>query len=154
MQNMVNGSWKLLFILALAFHVSSCSTVSRSHNNSALDIHIESKMQAQIDVDLSQKLTGYAYGGYLFNVFKVSGDNRYAQGMDFKDPGSSIFKRLSRIEKVKAAAAYNAIRQSEADVLISPQYVVESSHWNPFWKSVKVKVTGYPGKVVAIRNSN
>lgn len=145
---------KHILILFLSFFFFSCSTVNRSHNNSAIDIQIESKMQAQIDVDVTQKLTGYAYGGYLFNIFKVSGDKRYAHGMDFKDEGSKLFRGLSRVEQVKAAAAYNAIRQSEADILVSPQYVVEASHWNPFWKSIKVKVTGHPGRVVAIRNRN
>ncbi len=134
--------------------VTGCSSIERSHNNRGIDIKIDAPMHAQIDVDLSTELTGYAYGGYLFNVFKISGDKRYAPGMDYPNKKTGIFAYMSRVEKVKAAAAYNAIRQSNADVLISPQYVVEESHWNPFWKSVKVKVTGYAGKVVAIRNRN
>lgn len=143
-----------LGFLALSFMLSSCSSIERSHNNRGIEISISSPMQAQIDVDLSNELVGYAYGGYLFNFLKVAGDTRYAPGMDYPGGGKGLLNLFSRVDKVKAAAAYNAVRQSNADVLISPQYVVEETHWNPFWKSVKVKVTGYAGKVVAIRNAN
>ena len=120
--------------------------------NAGIDIDIGSAMDAQIDVDMSTKLVGYAYGGYLFNLVKVTGDNRYADGIRYNGRDGGFFGFISKVQSVKAAAAYNAIRQSKADVLISPQYVVEESHFNPFWKSIKVKVTGYAGKVVSIKN--
>lgn len=142
------------FLLSLLFF--SCSTVERGHNNRGINISIDAPMQAQIDVDLSNELVGYAYGGYLFGIFKVSGDRRYTPGMDFPNQSRRpwLFRIFSRTDKVKAAAAYNAIRQSNADVLVSPQYVIEESHWNPFWKSIKVKVSGHAGKIVAIRSKN
>ena len=142
----------ILFLSLFVVFLSSCSTIYKSHKNTGIDIQVESKMDAQIDVDLSTKLVGYAYGGYLFNLLKVTGDSRYVDGIEYNNEEAGMLSFLSRVESVKSAAAYNAIRQSKADVLISPQYVVEESHWNPFWKSIKVKVTGYAGKVVSIKN--
>lgn len=140
----------LVFLSLLFF--ASCSTINKSHMNQSISISITNEMKAQIDVDMTTKLTGYAYGGYLFNMLKVNGDVKYADGISYNGGKSGGFlDTISKVEAVKSAAAYNAIRQSKADVLISPQYVVEESHWNPFWKSIKVKVTGYAGKVVSIK---
>ncbi len=139
-----------IFILSIVF-LTSCSSINKSHMNQSISIEIKNEMRAQIDVDMTTKLTGYAYGGYLFNLFKLNGDTKYADGISYNGNTSSFFSIVSKVESVKSAAAYNAVRQSKADVLISPQYVIEESHWNPFWKSIKVKVTGYAGKVVSIK---
>jgi len=150
--------FKNILTLGLIFLLGSCSTINKSHMNASIGISIKSPMKAKIDVDMTKKLVGYASGGYLFHILKVSGDTKHVDGVHFNEPdGSSnfvsgIFKGLSRVEAVKAAATYNAIRTSDADVLISPQYVVEEGNWNPFYKLIKVKVMGYPGKVISIKN--
>jgi len=127
--------------------------------NASIGITIDSPMNARIDVDMTKKLVGYASGGYLFNFLHVSGDNKFVDGIGYNRPGqgdegffSSIGSAFSKVESVKSAAAYNAVRTSNADVLINPQYVIEESSWNPFYKQIKVKVTGYPGKVISIKN--
>lgn len=110
-------------------------------------------MDARIEVDTSKKLTGYASGVYLFHLFKISGDSKYTDGVDYGDGKAGLIERwFSTSHDVKAAAAYNAIRTSNADVLVSPQYVIETNNWNPIYKQIKVKVTGYPGKIISIKN--
>ncbi|MCO4794580.1 MAG: hypothetical protein KC493_12750 [Bacteriovoracaceae bacterium] len=145
---------KILGLLATLLGLFSCSSINKSHKNTGIGISISAPMRAKVDVDLTTKLTGYAYGGYLFNVLKVSGDSKFADGISYNGSETGFFDALSKVEEIKSAAAYNAIRQSKADVLINAQYVVEESHWNPFWKTIKVKVTGWPGKVVSIKNAN
>lgn len=147
-------------LLLLILFLGACSSINKSHMNASIGISISSPMNAKIDVDMTKKLVGYASGGYLFHLLKVSGDSKYADGIAFNSPGgddgilSSVLNSLSKISEVKAAAAYNAIRTSDADVLINPQYIVEEGNWNPFYKLIKVKVTGYPGKVISIKNNN
>ena len=109
-------------------------------------------MRAKLEVDMSRKLVGYASSGYLFHLFRVSGDNKYLDHIRFNDKSPSFFSIFSKVNAVKAAAAYNAIRSSTSDVLVNPQYVVEENHWNPLYKLIKVKVTGYPGKIASIKN--
>lgn len=151
---------RLLSFLALTLLLVSCTSINKSHMNASIGISITSPMDAKIDVDMTKKLVGYASGGYLFHLLKVSGDGKYADGIMFNNPGGDkpgffggILQSFSKIEEVKAAAAYNAIRTSDADVLINPQYIVEEGNWNPFYKLIKVKVTGYPGKVISIKNA-
>ena len=141
----------LIAFMALAY-LSSCSSIQKSHLNRFVDVSIEAPMKAQIDVDMTRKLTGYASGGYFLHFFKVSGDNKYVDRVYFNGMKPGFFSFLSRVRKVQAAATYNAIRTGDADLLVNPQYIVEESHWNPFYKLIKVKVTGYPGKLISIKN--
>lgn len=143
---------KFALVLIASIFVASCSSINKSHMNQSIKVSIDSPMRAKIDVDMTRKLSGYASGGYLFHLLKVSGDNKYADNIVYNGDEPSILSHLSKVEAVKGAAAYNAIRTSDADVLINPQYVVEESNWNPFYKLIKVKVTGYPGKVISIKN--
>ena len=131
----------------------SCSSMDRSQSSAGVKITIESNMSAKIEVDLTKKLTGYASGGYLFHIFKVSGDNKYLDDVDFNGDKGGILSYFSRAATVRAAAAYNAIRTSSADVLVNAQYIIEENHWNPFFKQYKVKVVGNPGRIVSITNN-
>ena len=132
--------------------VSGCTSINRSYLDSAMKVTIDSPMKAKIDVDLGNKLIGYASGGYLFHLFMTSGDNRYTDNVSFNGERGGLFSSWSKVNAVKAAATYNALRTTNADVIVNPQYVVEENHWNPFYKLIKVKVTGYPGKIAAIKN--
>jgi hypothetical protein len=143
----------LLFSILLALVMGSgCSSVQKSQINRPVQIEIRSDMKAHVDVDMTKKLVGYASGGYLFNLIKVAGDDKYLDHVAFNGHEPGIFSFLSKVNTIKGAAAYNAIRTSDADILVNPQYVVEESHWNPFYKQIKVKVTGYPGKIIKIKN--
>ena len=150
---------KAIFVIApwitvsLALLCSSCSSVlNKSQLNQSVNLTIDAPMHAKIDVDLSKKLTGYASGGYFLHLLRISGDNKYLEGVRFNGPAPGFFSIFSKVNSVKAAAAYNAIRTTQADVLVNPQYVVEENSWNPLYKLIKVKVTGYSGRVISIKN--
>ncbi|MFZ9000023.1 MAG: hypothetical protein ACO20H_01870 [Bacteriovoracaceae bacterium] len=141
----------ILFILPFLF--LSCSSINKSHLNSGIHLIVKSDMNARIEVDTTKKLTGYASGVYLLHLFKISGEAKYADGIDYGDGKAGFFEKwFSKIHDVKAAASYNAIRTSNADVLVSPQYIIETNNWNPLYKQIKVKVIGYPGRIVSIKN--
>ena len=141
---------KIFMIFLLSF---GCTSIKKSHLNSSVEISVKSDLKAVIEVDTSKKLIGYASGVYLFHLFKISGDDRFGDGVSYNQKDTPFFERLfSLTHSVKSAAAYNAIRTSRADVIMSPQYVIETNNWNPLYKQVKVKVTGFPGKIVSIKN--
>lgn len=139
-------------IIALIIITSGCTSINRSYLDSSLQVSVESPMKAKIDVDMTNKLVGYASGGYFLHFFMTSGDNRYTDNVTFNNEKSGLFSTWSKVNAVKAAATYNALRTTNADIIVNPQYVVEENHWNPFYKTIKVKVTGYPGKIAAIKN--
>ena len=144
---------KILILIIGLVLFNSCSSITKSQMNQSINVTIDSPMKAKIDVDMSRQLTGYASGGYLFHLFKVSGDTKFAKEIRFNGEDGGFFSFLSRVRTVQSAAAYNAIRGTNADILVNPQYVLEENHWNPFYKQIKVKVTGFPGKIVSITNT-
>ncbi|PLX92037.1 MAG: hypothetical protein C0619_06725 [Desulfuromonas sp.] len=129
----------LLFLVI--FVVSGCSTVKKSHLYEPVQIDINTNMSADIDVDVTRKLSGIATARYLFGFIKVSGSSTYIDG----------YGGRGKIGKVKSAAAYKAIKMGTGDVLVSPQYVV-TSHHNFFLQTIRAEVTGFDGKITAIKN--
>ncbi len=138
-----------LFILIIAsLSLFGCSsTINKSQYSKSIDMSVSSRLNAEIDVDLQNELTGYAYGGFLFHFIKITGDKKYADGIDYGNIGSN----WGPTSWIKSAAAYNALKNTKADVLVAPRYVIEESS-NPFYREIKVKVVGYPGKIRSIRN--
>ena len=143
---------KIIASILIIIAASGCTSINRSYLDSSMKVTIDSPMRAKIDVDMNNKLVGYASGGYFLHFFMTSGDNRYADNVTFNHDRSGLFSSWSKVNAVKAAATYNALRTSNADIIVNPQYVIEENHWNPFYKLIKVKVTGHPGKISAIKN--
>ena len=141
-----------ILLVAVFLPLVSCSSINKSYLNQSVNLTIDAPMSARVEVDMTRKLAGYASGGYFLHLLRVKGDNKFLDRVRFNGKEPGFFSLFSKVQSVKAAAAYNAVRGGEADVLVNPQYVVEENHWNPFYKLIKIKVTGHPGKIVSIRN--
>jgi|TARA_Y100000310_G_scaffold130827_1_gene129941 hypothetical protein len=118
---------------------AGCSSTKHSHIYSTMDISVTSEMKADIAVNTDKKLKGEAKGKFLFNFIQLEGDSHFADG----------YGGPTAVGKVKSAAAYKAISQSDGDILVSPQYVIMNID-NLFIQEITVIVTGYEGKVVSI----
>jgi|TARA_B100001971_G_scaffold191814_1_gene195602 hypothetical protein len=137
-------SIKLITIVALFWvFITGCGSVNQSHIYSPVGVSISSEMTADVDVDLSKKLTGSAKASYFLGIgiFKMSGDSKYADG----------YGGMGTTGKVKAAAAFDAISKSDGDILVSPQYVVTTSFIFPI-KTISVDVSGFEGKIKEIKH--
>jgi hypothetical protein len=99
------------------------------------------EIRAKVSVDINKKLTGEASAAY-FLIFKLNGDNNYATGVSYSGESSIGPKRYL---KLKSAAAYKAINESGADIIVHPNYVVSIERFI-FFKKVTVSVSGYYGK--------
>ena len=137
-----------LFIIILTL-LSGCASIHKSYPLAQLHTVIRAPIDADISVDTSRQLVGYSYVGYLFHIIRIQGGNKYAEGVT----SGGLLDMLpgANVGEAKALAVYNAMQGSNAEILVYPKYVIEENHLNPFWKSIKVKVTGYPGKVVNLR---
>jgi hypothetical protein len=94
-------------------------------------------VHADMVFDESKKIKGDATAFY-FLIFKVSGDNHYA---DVK--GSMAF---SKAAKVKAAAKYDALNDSGADFIAKPGYTVtKRSYLLGLFSQIDANVSGYKG---------
>lgn len=130
----------LLPILAASvLTVTGCSTVDKSHTYAPLDVSLTSALDANIDVDTTQKIRGTSTAGYLLGFIKTDGDVQYVDGY-----GGS-----GRVGTVKSAAAYKAIQSGNGDVLVAPQYKVKTDNYLLFTR-ITVDVEGYRGKITSI----
>ncbi len=98
-------------------------------------------IRADVDVDMNKKLSGSSQGSY-FLCFQVSGDSKFAEGMEFS--GERKSKWQHKLSNLKAAAAYKAVLDTKADIIVHPNYVIDIHNYI-FFKTAKIKVFGYAG---------
>ena len=91
------------------------------------------------DVTLGSRITGNASGTFLFGAYQLSGNKKYAD---------DVYMGIGPTHKMKAAAAYEALASSGADIIVNPQYVIEK-RVSPFFltTSYDVTVTGLAGTI-------
>ena len=132
---------KLSFLTVLFLLIGQgCSSFNQSHIYSDLNLSTKSELNAEITVNTNTKLRGSASSTLLFGLLKIGGDSKYSDG----------YGGLGAVGKTKSAAAFKALSGSDADILVSPQYVVEVN--NQIWrKTIRVTVTGYGGKIDRIK---
>ena len=130
----------MLMTLSICLFISGCASTNKSHIFSPVSVSVSSSLSADIEVDMSKKLSGSASATYWMGLLKLFGDSHYADG----------YGDYTSIGKVKAAAAYNAISKGDGDILVSPSYVVKTTLY-PFYifayLQIEVDVTGYEGKI-------
>lgn len=145
---------KLLSIAILASTVlmTGCSTqYKRSQKSGSLDVKVRSDLQADMEVDMSKKISGTAHHKKLFGIFDIKTSQNYADGVAY-DGGETSWFGGGIVEETKSAAAYNAVVPSKADVLVAPQYLIKvKSYFFGAWKEVSTQVTGYAGRVRNIK---
>ena len=132
---------KLSLLITLFLLIGqSCASFNQSHIYSDLNLSTKSELNAEITVNTDTKLKGSASSTLLFGLLKIGGDSKYSDG----------YGGMGAVGKTKSAAAFKALNGSNADILVSPQYVVEVN--NQIWqKTIRVTVTGYGGKINSIK---
>jgi hypothetical protein len=135
-----------------AMLMTSCISTNKGFQSSpviARNVQLD-PIKADIKVDEKTKITGESTSTY-FLIFRVSGDNMFADGINYStDASASILQQLNplkiagsgRLNKVRGAAAYKALSTGEYDVLVHPNYTTTVENYLIF-KKYTVKVTGY-----------
>ena len=132
----------IILLLSLLF-MFGCSTYNQSFYQPELST---TNFHLKVEKLSDEEISGKASAGYLLSFIKVSGESEYADGITY--PGNN-----GEYSELKSAAAYNAIRKAGCDVLIAPRYIVETSN-SFFYRSVTVRVYGYPSKYTALHSNN
>jgi hypothetical protein len=106
-------------------------------------------IKADIKVDETKKLKGESTTAY-FLFFKVSGDDQFADGVNYSTDVSESFNpfkllQKGRLQKVRGAAAYKALSSGDYDVLVHPTYVTTVKNYL-IYKEYVVTVEGYGAK--------
>ena len=135
---------KIFSLVGIAFLVSCSSTKMNSLATPGYAPKAEiNAIRANVEVDMKKKLTGESSTSY-FLFFRTSGENKFAEGMSYSGENNvaNVFK--GRENKTKSSAAFKALENSGADIIVHPNYVVETKNYL-FFKKINVKVTGYAG---------
>jgi hypothetical protein len=138
-----------VLVMASAFLMTGCSTtINKSQKSGSLDVKVKSDLQADMEVDMSKKITGTAFHTKLFGLFDIKTSQNYADGVGYDGVNSSGWFSAGVIEETKSAAAYNAVVPNKADVIVAPQYLIKvKSYFLGAYKEVTAQVSGYAGRI-------
>ena len=140
--------------------MTSCVSTNKGFQSSpVISRNVElDPIKADIKVDEKNKIKGESSSAY-FLIFRVSGDNTFADGINYStDASSSFISKLNpfklaqagRLQKVRGAAAHKALSTGDYDVLVHPNYTTTVENYLIFKKYI-VKVEGYGAKYANFR---
>lgn len=146
-------NFSFLFALVIA-SLMSCSSTKQGFQSSpviARNVKLD-PIYADINVDEGKKLKGESSSTY-FLVFRVSGDNEFAEGIKYSTDANATPLEMAnplklfsagRLDKVRGAAAHKALTSGDKsyDVLIHPTYTTKVENYI-FVKKYLVTVEGY-----------
>ncbi len=135
--------------LLLAGALSGCSSMNVSSSPVPLNGTVATDLTA--DIEVGEKITGHSSATKIL-FFTLSDDSEYADGMTYGNGGGSALSLggLDPVSAVKSAAAYNAISESGADVIVAPRYVVKKNDY-VVYGTIEVTVEGYKGTIRSVQ---
>ncbi|KRW57723.1 hypothetical protein [Pseudomonas sp. TTU2014-080ASC] len=110
------------------------------------------KTDLKADVTVGETIRGQSQVNILFGVLKFGGDSQFADGVTYgaESGGGMSLAAFDPVSSVKSAAAYKAVKGSNADLIVAPRYEVNVKDYFIF-KKVDVTVTGNKGTINNIR---
>ncbi|MBG5516742.1 hypothetical protein I5E32_13110 [Pseudomonas aeruginosa] len=110
------------------------------------------KTDLKADVAVGEPISGDSSVNILFGFLKFGGDSQFADGVTYgAESGSGLsLGAFDPVSSAKAAAAFKAVKNSNADLIVAPRYEVSVNDYFLF-KKVDIKVTGSKGTIRSIR---
>lgn len=139
---------KMLQVLLLAM-LSGCSTLNTSQFNEPFSGKVTSSLKA--DVAVGEKISGSASAILLFGFITLGAPNKFADGIIYGAAPLNI-PYFNPYEELKSAAAYNAVADSRADVIIAPRYTLSGTNYFLF-KTINATVSGFKGTLKGFRTT-
>lgn len=139
--------------LVAAGALTGCSSLNTSAPSLPLTGTVATDVKA--DIEVGEKISGQSSVTQLFGLLTLGAESEYADGVSYSSTGSSASLlpfggTVSLTDKVKAAAAHNAITESGADVIVAPRYTVKQEGYG-FFGTIDVTVEGYKGTIKSIK---
>ncbi|WP_303291059.1 hypothetical protein [Marinobacter sp. SS5-14b] len=138
--------------LVMAGALTGCSSLNTSAPSLPLAGGVTTDIKA--DIEVGEKITGKSSVTQLFGLLTLGAETEYADGVAYgANGGGGSFLPIGGVsltEKVKAAAAYNAITESGADVIVAPRYTIKQEGYG-FFGTIDVTVEGYKGTIRSVK---
>ncbi len=130
---------KKMMVLALSFLVTTgCSVTNKSSLSAPVSVAASSNLYASVEV--GEAISGTTRATSFLYFLPLSGPDTFADGVFGGMAGG-----------LKAAAAYDAISKSGAEIIVNPQYVV-TAKGGLLIQNTTVDVTGYKGTITSIED--
>lgn len=136
--------------LLIAGTLTGCSSMNMSSNSMPLAGGVQTDLKA--DIDVGEKISGHSAATKIL-FFTMGADSEYADGVNYGASSASAGGLLplpDPVAQVKAAAAYNAIESSGADVIVAPRYIVKKQDYFVYG-TIDVTVEGYKGTIKSVK---
>jgi len=139
---------KYLTVVSLAL-LAGCTSLNTSQFSEPFSGRVSSNLKA--DVAVGEKISGSASSILLFGLITLGAPNKLADGIVYggASAGNPYFNPY---EELKSAAAYNAVTEGKADVIIAPRYTISGTNYFLF-KTLNATVSGYKGTLKGFRTS-
>ncbi|MBB4864085.1 hypothetical protein HNP46_002949 [Pseudomonas nitritireducens] len=135
-------------VVSAALLASGCTSYNVSQPIAPVAGEVKTDLKA--DVAVGGPISGQSQVNILFGFLKFGGDSQFADGVTYGADSGAGLSFLDPVSSVKAAAAYKAVKSSNADLIVAPRYEVSVQDYFIF-KKVDVKVTGNKGNINNIR---
>lgn len=142
---MKNLIFKAILTTSILF-LTSCAGTFLSENSAPLTVSAKSSLEAEISV--GEKITGEGSCMYLFGFIPLKMQTHATQGL-LSPSWAEIMWGQYNISKHQAA--YNAVKNNNADVLVDPSFEITSTDFFLF-RVESATVTGYKGTVEGFKN--
>ena len=126
---------KIIIVIVTLF-MTGCTVTNKSAISAPVGVSADSKLHGNIEV--GDKISGSVEATYFIGI-KLTGPDKYAD-LNWVGTGSLF----NPVPQLKAAAAYNAISNSDAEIIVNPQYTITKNSAFGF-VSYQIEVTGYRG---------
>ena len=127
---------------AVAFVVTGCASTHVSQYSAPLEVKVKTEKPPTVEV--GEEIKGEATLQRV--LFFTWGSSKFADGVNYSSdsvaPGFSLLG--DSMGAGKAAAAYNACVDSNADVIVVPRYTIEDKNYFVYQKT-NFAVKGYKG---------
>lgn len=131
----------------LGFAATSVACASHNMSQPTAPLMGEVGTQLEADVAVGAEITGESSINVLFGWLKVGGDTQFADGVTYGQAGGTgSLIGFDPIASAKAAAAYKAVKNSGADLIVAPRYFVDIEDYVVF-KTIRARVEGHKGTV-------
>ncbi len=138
-----------IFPIVLLALFSGCSTLNTSQFSQPFGGKVYANLRA--DVAVGEKISGSASTVLLFGLITLGAPNKFADGIVYGGQQATV-PFLNPYEELKSAAAYNAVIDGRADVIIAPRYTLSSTNYFLF-KTLNATVSGYKGTLKGFRTT-
>ncbi len=150
---------KVILCIAVLGMFVGCASTNASKISAPVGA-VTKTIVATPEVVKGEKISGESNVIKILGGLIVLGDTKYADGVSYSasvgEQETGVLAALAGIfggasnDRAKAAAAYRACQDNQADIILCPSYVMDNVNY-VFFTKTKAQITGFKGTISGIK---